>query len=376
MSAIRYGSLSHVRWAEADIERLRRLVAPIQPMACVYVAGRRRGVDADEDLQLRIRSLVRELEADGVDEPTAAAVRSYAGSLGPDYEPHAILARDGVVLYKQTLAGAPPLDLARFAAPPVVTPVLRWLYARPPHVVVIVDRSGAEITATGGGGGPQFASTVVGPDDEITPVVRRGGSQPRHQRRVEDAWRHNASAVVDAALLAAEQVGAGLILVAGDARAVALVRDGLHDQPAEVRVRGLATTRRSGLSAAVAAAVADDTNTRIEDVLQRLCEGGGPRSGAVEGAAETFAALAAGRVDVLVVVDGPADGRLAWCGSDLLCSLARPEWTDRVVHGRMVDVAVRAALLTDAHVCVVPGGHPLEPAEGIGALVRYPLRWG
>jgi hypothetical protein len=44
------------------------------------------------------------------------------------------------------------------------------------------------------------------------------------------------------------------------------------------------------------------------------------------------------------------------------------------MHGRLVDVAVRAALLRDRHVCVVPARHPLVPAEGIGAICWYPSR--
>jgi hypothetical protein len=91
-----------------------------------------------------------------------------------------------------------------------------------------------------------------------------------------------------------------------------------------------------------------------------------------EGAAETLAALAAGRAEVLVVVDEPADGRMAYFGDGLLCSLMRTDPSTGVMHGRLVDVAVRAALLRDAQVCVVPAGNPLAPAEGIGAICRYP----
>ena len=374
MSVIGHLSASRLWWATAEIDGLRRLVAPLRPTVSVYVAGRRLDVDGAEDLDLRIRSLLHQLRVEGADEPTAAAVRSAIDAIGPQSAVHALFARDGAVLYEQTLAGAAAFDRARFATPPVVAPVLQWLYARPPHVIVVTDRAGAEVTSVGGAGGPRRTSTVVGPDDEITPVVPRGWSQPHHQRRVEEAWRHNASAVADAVPRAADQVQARLVLLTGDTRAVHLVREELHRERADLSVRELATGRRSGLTAAVAAAVADETNARISELLQRLRDGGGPAGLATEGAEETLTALATGRAEILVVVDEAADGRLAWCGEDVPGALSRPELAVGAVRGRLVDVAVRAALLSDAQVCVIPVGHPLAPAEGIGAICRFPTR--
>ena len=39
--------------------------------------------------------------------------------------------------------------------------------------------------------------------------------------------------------------------------------------------------------------------------------------------------------------------------------------------GRLIDVAVRSALLSGAHVRVIAQGTPDEPMGGIGALCRY-----
>jgi hypothetical protein len=76
-------------------------------------------------------------------------------------------------------------DRARFAAPPVVAPVLEWLSGRPPHIVVVTDRAGARITRVGGAGGPSVTTIVAGPDDQIAHPAPRGWSQPRRERRVE-----------------------------------------------------------------------------------------------------------------------------------------------------------------------------------------------
>jgi hypothetical protein len=94
----------------------------------------------------------------------------------------------------------------------------------------------------------------------------------------------------------------------------------------------------------------------------------------VDGVAETLAAPADGRVDTLVVLDDPADRRSAWFGPDLLCvddptQTAGPGGALR--SGRLVDVAVRAALLTDADVRIVDPATATGLAGGIGALCRF-----
>jgi release factor family 2 len=376
MSATRRGTVSGMWWAEADVEALRDLVRPVRPTVSMYLEGRRFGVDSAEDLDLRIRSLLGALRATGADSATLEAIRSYSTRLAPAHAQYAVFARDGSIVYQRAMAGPVAFDLARFAAPPVVAPVLRWLFTRPPHVVVVVDRAGAEITSVAGAGGRVVTTTVVGPDDLITAISPRGWSQPRFQRRVEDSWRHNATAVLDAAVQALRHVHARLMFIAGDTRAVHLVRDGLDRARIDVSVREIPGGRTvdGGVLTAAAAGVAEDADARVCEVLTRLREAGGPVGMATEGASETLAALAAGRAEVLLVVDEPADGRLAYFGDELLCSPVRVEPASDVVHGRLVDVAVRAALLRDAHVCVVPAGHPLAPAEGIGAICRYPAR--
>ncbi|HEU4426679.1 MAG TPA: hypothetical protein VFR67_29450, partial [Pilimelia sp.] len=97
-------------------------------------------------------------------------------------------------------------------------------------------------------------------------------------------------------------------------------------------------------------------------------------AGTVEGVAATLAALAAGRVATLFVADDPDDDRVAWYGSHLLCAATArdiPDGPDEwPASGRLVDIAVRAALLTDADVRVVDVTAG-RFREGIGALCRF-----
>jgi hypothetical protein len=75
-------------------------------------------------------------------------------------------------------------------------------------------------------------------------------------------------------------------------------------------------------------------------------------------------------VDTLLVVDEDVP-RTAWFGEGTLCSLRRPGPDVPATPGRLSDVAVRAALLTDADICVIPRRNPDAPADGLGAICRY-----
>jgi hypothetical protein len=93
----------------------------------------------------------------------------------------------------------------------------------------------------------------------------------------------------------------------------------------------------------------------------------------VEGAEATLAALADGRVRTLFIDERLASADSAWFGPELLCvgrPAAAPDGS-AAHRGGLADVAVRAALLTEAAVCPLDN-RPFRIADGIGALRRYP----
>ncbi|MEJ3748932.1 spore germination protein GerW family protein [Actinomycetes bacterium KLBMP 9797] len=134
------------------------------------------------------------LHTGGADDATVAAVHGYLSSLPGYPADQAVFAAQGELRLTHALPGAAQPDLAAFGAPARVGPLLTWLRRHPPHVVVVTDRIGADLTAVPRGAVAGLERTVVGPDDEVERNAPGGWSQPRYQRRAEDAWQHNAGA--------------------------------------------------------------------------------------------------------------------------------------------------------------------------------------
>jgi hypothetical protein len=364
-----------------DLDALHDLLRPVEAIVSVYFGLEPLDPTADggEDFHLRWRAMTGTLRASGADEATLAAIERYLFDRPGLPADQAVFARHGEILMTQAAPGATSHDLAAFAAPARVGPLLRWLRRHPPHVVVITDRTGADLTAVPDGAVSGAARTVLGPDDEVERNAPGGWSQPRYQRRAEDSWAHNATAVAEAVASELHRVGGELVLVAGDVRATQLLRDRLSRLEHTAVVRPLPGGRSEDGSsgnrrAATVRALEEYAAERTAGDLARFEASGGAAGAAVKGVRATLAALAAGRVAMLLVVDDPADSRRAWFGDHVLAA-SNPSTERALEHacrrGRMVDVAIRAALLTRAEVLVLTPDQAPGLADGIGAVCRY-----
>lgn len=358
-------------------EALRDLYYRPGPYASVYADLRGTGV---QDALPRWRALAGELTRQGAGAGLVEAVRDRVLGSVPGPGALALFGAGEQVLLAVDMPGATGPDLARYGGLPHLVPLLEWLQDRPAYVTAVVDRTGADITLHPGGASSPVRRTVVGPDDEIERNAPGGWAQGRYQHRAEDSWEHNAVAVVDALEPMIRRHRVPLLVVAGDLRALQYLEKHLPARVTHrVAVRHVSGSRSPDGSAPLRAEqIADEVRLTVADqtatLLAQFDDERRPGGRAVEGVVPTLEALAEGRVRVLLLAPEPGDSRIAWYGPDPTAVAAEPEDLERAGvqprSGSLVDVAVRAALLTQAAVWVLVNAG--APVEGIGAICRFP----
>jgi hypothetical protein len=308
----------------------------------------------------------------------AAVVDHVAAALDavdPDAHGVVVVADEAGVAVVEPLPDRPRRDVASWAAVPALSPVLEHRQGDVPVLVVLADRTGADVIVRRPGG-HVTTEQVEGEDWPVRKVRGGGWSHRRIQQRAEDSWEHNAKAVADEVRLAANRTRPHLVVVGGDERAVHLVVDAL---PADVAAATRTITH--GRAADGSEDVRDATVDRLVrtvvaqetvDLLHAFDDQTGAR--AANGADATLGALARSQVDVLLVHDDEADGRTAWVADQPGLVASRREvladmGATGLREGRLVDVAVNAALRTGAAVRVVPDVASIE--EGLAAILRW-----
>jgi peptide subunit release factor 1 (eRF1) len=338
-------------------------------------------VPPEENASVRWRSMTDRLVQQGADQATIEILAERVSASVPSRGVLAAFVANGDLLLTVEMPGSLQGDFAMCAPLPYVLPLLAWTQDRPPRVLAVVDRTGADITAFPGGGARPTVQSIAGPDDEIERNAPGGWSQMRYQHRAEDSWQHNAARIADALTQILSDLNAHLLLLSGDVRALQYL---VRYLPAGVRrgvtIRHVCGSRsHDGSRHEQAVQVEAETNRMAREetraALRCLAEERSPSGGAVEGVHDTLTALARGRVRTLIVVDDPKDGRTAWFGlgptvvsdqREALVLAAEP-----IQRARLADVAVRSAVLTRASVRVVQPGTN-APTGGIGALCRFP----
>jgi hypothetical protein len=378
------------------------------PFTSVYLATEGDVEQAAELVALRWKNLRGAMLAAGVPEATAAAIDPLVEDSHLAGATLAVIAGAGGPRYVANLADPPPREtLLRHGPLPDVLPLLAAGQAAVPHVAVLTDRTGADMAARVADG-VAAAERVAGRDTPHIHKPQAGGwSQPRFHHRAEAIWESNAAEVADALTRLVDRARPRFVAAAGDVRALHLLRE--H---APKRVRELLTVvggEFASLDAVfaeadklVAATVEADGRALLERFAAELGQAatageaaGAPGPLAVQGAEATLAALGRGQVETLLLTGLFLDDqRTAWFGPaptdlaadrDVLAALGVGE----PVEGRLVDVAVRAALGTGAGVRVLdpadqtrppadrgtthdaPAPPEHAPAGGLGALLRF-----
>jgi hypothetical protein len=356
---------------------LRSIVDEPGPFLSVYLTTEPAVENATQHSQHRWRVLRSQLQSDGVPEVVLAHVDPLVGSAHLHGACLAVVATAVGALLVEHGDEAPSEDSAWWEPLPHLVPVLGWRQAEPPYVVVLTDRTGADLFAITRGA-PAVLAEAGGNLGPITKVAPGGWAQARYQRRAEQTWEQNAGDVAREVEVLVASTGARVVLVAGDVRAVQLLRDSL---PVELAARlqhitGGRAEDAAGEETAREAArlVADEVARDTAALLHKVREELGQHDRAVSGAPSTIEALRRAQVDVLLVpaqVDRETRG---WFGPDTAYIATsfdelRSMGVDHPVDAPLVDVLVRAALGTGAGLRVVPR-HAL-PEDGIGALLRW-----
>jgi len=412
-----------------DMSELRSLYDFDGPVVTVYASTDQVRENAARLYVLRWRDILADLEGQGVGPATRDALLAARGDpRHRDGGTRVVVAvsegRSAHVPFARWLPGRSDVDVVAVGPLPHLLPLLDWAEGRIPHVIALVDRRGVDVLAYTDG--PLPAGGVS--QDTTRPPwhkARTGGwAQRRYESHVEEHWKHGAKEDADRIVLAAHDIAAEVVILAGDPKELSLVREKL---PVEVATRVVVvegSRARDGsddhLAGRVMDVLAEQRTRRTASLLAEFEQyrrratslvgaasgtaprslgsvsaagvghpagagpadtGGGPRSGeialdAADGPRATVAALRLAQVSDLLLAEGVPAGAPAWIGPDLSEVALDPAdlpAVDHPIRAGRVDALIRAALGTGAAVHSVPADVPESPTERVGALLRYTL---
>ncbi|WP_250033795.1 baeRF2 domain-containing protein [Paractinoplanes maris] len=348
----------------------------------VYLDATRAGENADHEVALRWRGLREQLAGQGADAATLDAVESAVQDhpTEPGRYGLAVFATAGDVALTQTLSAPPPADMAYFEPLPHVMPLLEQRSAEVAYVRVLADRTGADLDALSVGGAPRHREVAGSATFPIRKVHVGGWSHRHYLQAVEESWKRNAGDVAAAAADLAESVGAEVIVVGGDVRAVQTLVGRLPKRWQDRVVATDAGSRHAGadesaLDDVTIQAVAEAGDRHVREILDRYEAQRGDGT-ASTGLVDVVTRLQRGQADTVLLVDDQSSTDQLWIAPDdpTLVSVddhvLREAGVDDPRKVRADAALVRAIAGTGAElVLIVPGEAPLE--HGIGAVLRY-----
>jgi hypothetical protein len=365
-----------------DVSFLNPALAATGPFATVCADVTHTTENADTELELRVRAVAEQLTEQGAPGPVVEAVRSRllegneGGEAGTLKGRAVVVAADGSVVLDQALVDAPLREVAEWSPQPDLTPVLRQLPGRVPHIVALVDRTGADITFMGGPGTVE-EETVQGDTFQIRKFPGGGWAHHRYQHNAENKWVHNADEVAERISSMARRLGPRFVLVAGDVRARQILTDRASDLWKDLIVSmdeggRAAGADREPVDRRMNELIAEHEARECAEVLEQI-QAAGAHGLSVTGIPATVEALRKGQVETLVVTDDPGDGTLLVGGSPLELGVRQQDMDALGTHGDVVPAdraLLAAAVASSAAVVMVPRSAMPEEAT-VAAVLRY-----
>jgi hypothetical protein len=363
-----------------DLAFLQPLYEAEGPVASVHLDTSRSAHDADKQIELRWRAARRSLSEQGADEETLAALDEVVGGVAevPGPQGEALFASAGRILGAFTLAEPPASDSALLLPVPDPLGLAVDRDHQLPHVVVAVDREGGDVYAyPAAAHDASYQRTFNGSTLHITRVKAGREAQKSFHRRSVQVWSENTEQAAEGVREAAAEVDAAVVLVAGDPKAIGLLREHFADRPPVgeiVYVEGGRTdaSAREGLRAGVDEAIREAMTASHREVLERLeSELAGGR--ALQGIPAVQQALTEGRVETLLLsADRSGDPDLYATRADPLTLGTDPaELGDAsaLFTAPAAPLLLRAAAMSGAGFTeLLP---PATATDGVAALLRY-----
>lgn len=370
----------------ADIRELYRHAGPF---ATAFLDSSRDTEQAEHEVGLRWRAVRAELAQAGADEADLLAMDDAVDSDSsvPGRHGHLLIAAGGQVLVDEVSDEPPLAEVANVAAAPHVLPFLAQRGPAVPLVVVVADRTGADIFVNAGDGATRLSASkpeqVVGSQQSaLHKTGRNVWSESHFQHRVDNNWSDNAAEVAHAVHGHVTEIGARAVVVAGDVRARNLVMHALTEQlpPAVDITETTAGGRGGGASLAGVEEAAADAVLRIRwrdrrELLAKLQQGVARADLGVTGIDPVLQALRSGQVETVVISDDPTSTERAWIGDDpLQLTRTEQELVDLGIGSpqqvRLDAALVRAVAASSVDLVVTPNAHSYL-VNGIGAVLRY-----
>jgi hypothetical protein len=347
------------------------------PLASVYVDTSRDIEDLDRAIELRWRQLERDLQEQGADTATVAALEQVVGTDQDLPGPHgqAAFAAHGRLVLAEELPAPPVRDRARFGMLPDAMPLAVQHAPDIPYAAVALHRA---------------SDTGYDLDGQELTVELQAGRWPssrvaggdRHPRRVPVGdWRQAANGVVEKLTALADHGSAEVIVLCGDVGARGVLS---HKLPKRLRDRVISTEEHGQVAAPSRALL----ETELSDVFQErksvhdqariekfLAHRARHDSGAAEGLMAVLDALRRGQAEVLLIND-PAEWPPLWVGTaPKQIGMSQAEMRAYGVQSSWEEPAdaalLRAVVGTRADLTVIPR-QELPLADEVAALLRYP----
>jgi hypothetical protein len=371
-----------------DVRTLSKIYAVDGPFTTIYLDTTSASEDAAEQLEIRWKNVLRDLDQAGVDAATRDALTAARDEHGQG-NTRVLVATPGVVQLAMSLPQPPGQEIVTTGNLPILVPLADALTLQVPHVVVLADRTGADVLAYTAGPDPVESSSVQNDRFPQRKPQTGGWAAKRYSNDVEETWEASARDVAELVGRVAQDVAARVVIASGDERALQLLAQHLPTHLVDRFVTVAGGGRHQDGSAGVVAdevlrvlgeTIAADTVELLEDYAeargQLEAAGNDGQHRATEGVATTIAALRMGQVATLILTDARDLERSAYFGPDPThLALSPDELIDLGVEqpwaAPLDEVLVRAALGTGAEVRFVTGGVEQSPAEGVGALLRY-----